>query len=207
MSAVAILEVRKSKARFLESWSREEDEGYADSALGEIAFLDFEQDEYTKEVSLEMLTMLREIGIRCRVAFIGLEVIRRLKSIADCFNSTWDVEEMKLVCNLVGKLMRDSRQKRSNKVYQSGMALLKDLSSYTVVKKNGLNKVPLDTIKKLRGGKDEIDAPSNKRIRTEEDDDEKYHRLMEELATSNDPTQILNIEDEIEMMGFEPHIQ
>lgn len=154
------------------------------------------------------MLLLQEIVAYCRAARIGLEVLRRLKSVADSFHATWGEEDMKLACQVVEKAIRSPQGKRT-KLYQSGMATLKDLSHYKTFKENKLNKVPLDTIKGFRGGKDDIDAPSPKRPHLESGvgDDEEYQQLMEELASSTDPQHMLNIESQIEEMGYEPHIQ
>lgn len=211
ISAAAILEIRRTKARFLELCSQDEEEEGADTALKELGFLDFDLDEYSKEVGEEMLLVLREMVVHCREALIGLEVIRRLKSLADCFNAIWSEEEVKLACEIAEKAIRSPLRKRS-KLYQSGMAALKDLSQYKTLKENKLYRVPLGTIKGLRGGKDDVDAPGPSPPKRPclvegEDDDDKYHQLMEDLANSTDPELSLSIESQIEEMGYEPNIQ
>lgn len=192
----------------MELCSQEADQDGADTALRDIGFLDFEQDAYTEEVGLEVLVLLREIVAHCRVAFVGLEVIRHLKSVADSFNTTWGEEEVKLACEIVEKAIRNPHSKRS-KLYQSGIAVLKDFSMNKTLKENKLHKMPLDTIKRFRGGREETDAPSIDAPPSKRpcDTDEKYHQLMEDLATSTDPEKILNIEEKIEELGYEPHIQ
>lgn len=156
----------------------------------------------------ELLLVLREIVVHCRAVSVGMEVIRRLKSLADSFNATWREEEVKMACEIVEKALRNPLGKRS-KLYQSGMAALKDFSRYKTLKENRLSRVPLNTIKGLRGGKDDVDAgPSPaKRPCLEDDDDDKYHQLMEDLASSTDPEVTLSIESQIEGLGYEPHIQ
>lgn len=208
ISAVAILEIRRTKAKFLDSVSREGED--AEHALGELTFLDFEQDEYSIEVADETLLMLRELVFHSKVPTIILEVLRRAKSIADSFNSKWkDEEQVRLICQMVEKAIQYSNKKKS-RVYQSGLALLKDVSSYKSLKENKLNKEPLSAIRKLRGrGREEVDAdvPDAKRPCLAEEEDEMYIGLMETLASSTDTEQILNIESQIEEMGYEPHIQ
>ena len=203
---MAILEIRRTKAKFLDSISREAEEESAEVALGELAFLDFEQDDYSIEVGEEALLMLREVVVHCKVSTIRLEVLRRVKSIADSFNSEWkEMEQVELVCQVVEKAMH--RCNKRSRVYQSGLALLKDISSYQSLKDNKLNQGPLNAIRKLRG-RDEVDAdvmvPEAKR---HEEEGDRYLSLMETLASSTDPEQILSIESQIEEMGYEPHIQ
>ena len=154
--------------------------------------------------------MLREVAMHCPAAAIGLEVIRILKSMAECFNKTWDEEDVKLVCEIAQNTIQSQHRKKS-KVYQSGMALLKDLCFYKSLKQNKLQKIPLDTLKKFRAGKDSVDAPDAKRPRQDdshdEDIDEKYQQLMEDLASSTDPEEERAIETQITELGYEPLIQ
>lgn len=173
--------------------------------------MDFD-DEYTKEVGKEMMLLLQEIVAYCRAAHIGLEVLRRLKSVADSFHETWEREDVKLACQVVEKAIQSPHGKRS-KLYQSGIATLKDLSHYKAFKDNKLNIVPQNTIKGFRGGKDYIDGPPPKRPCLEPEgqdgisDDDKYQRLMEDLASTTDTQKMLNIESQVEEMGYEPQIQ
>lgn len=210
ISAVAILEVRQVKARFLEAYSRgEELEEHAEQALGGLAFLDFEQDEYMLEVSAETLLVLREIVHQCKVPTINLKVLRRVKAITDSFNSKWKgVDQVQVVCQIVERAVLNSNRKRS-RVFQSGLALLKDLSSYKALKAKKWNEEPLSVIRMLRS-REEVDADEptpNKRPHVEEDVEEKYLSLMETLAHTTDTDKILEIEQQIEEIGYEACIQ
>ena len=203
ISAVAILEIRRSKSRFLEA-----EEDYAESALGELAFLDFEQDEYSIEVAEEALYLLREVVLRCKTSTIILEALRRIKSIADNFNERWDkMEQVQLVSQIVENAIQNSRKR--SRVYQSALALLKDLSLYESLKAKKLNKEPLSVIAKLRGD-DQVDAdvqpPEAKRQHLSEDEGDKYISLMESLANSEGTEEILHIENQIQELGYEPNI-
>lgn len=169
-----------------------------------MAFLDFEQDEYTKEVAEEVLFALRELVLRCKTPRIILEVLRRVHNIAEGFNSKWkSAGPVRQVCQVVEKAMTQSSGKKS-KVYQSGLALLKDLSSYKALKENKLNREPLGVIRKLRGARDEVDYPGAKRLHLDEN---QYIDLMERLADTADIQEVLSIEEQIKEMGYEPNVQ
>lgn len=206
ISAVAILEIRQAKTRFLESWSERRSESVADQALTELRFLDFEEDEYAMEVSEEVVLMLREVVAFCKVPVIIMEVIRRLKEIANSFNSSWDKEHVELVCDVIYQAIKDPSKKRSRS-YQSGLALLKDLSSYKSLKENELAKVARGTIRKLYA-MDETDAPPEmKRARlSEEDKDDEYHDLLVQLPDLTDTQDILDMENRIRELGYEPSV-
>ncbi len=209
ISAVAILEIRQAKAEFLEVWRREEgDEGTAEHTLAKLAFLDFEQDEYAMEVAEEMMHLLREMAVRCKAPTTTLEIIRALKSMAESFNSQWEAAQVKDVCQLVLTAIRGNHNRRS-KSYQSALAFLKDLSSYKPLKE--VSKEPLKALKSLRTAKDETDTgePPSKRPHTEEEEEmeDQYHELMEQLADCTDPEQALNLEREIESLGCDVHVQ
>lgn len=174
--------------------------------LEEVSFLDFEQDEYAIEVGEELLMMLREVVFHCIAKGISMEVIRLIQPIADCFNSQWKEPQIKLVCQIVERALKVIRNKRS-KAYQSGLALLRHLSSYKALEENKLNKIPLNMIKKMCG-RDEVDAdiqpPTNKRPRiSEEEEDDQHDSLMREWADSTDPEQRLKIESQMGELGYE----
>lgn len=203
------MEIRRAKAKFLDHCSQEEEAEGADTALKEVSFLDFDLDEYTKEVGEELLMLFIEIVARCREAVVGLEVLRRLNAVADRFHVSWEEREVKLASQVVVKAIGPPHRKRS-KLYQSGMATLKNLSQYKNFRENKLNKIPLDAIKGFRSGRDDVDAPSPKRLCMEEEEmseEDKYQKLMEDLASSTDTHQMLNIESQLEEMGYEPNIQ
>lgn len=212
ISAAAILEIRRTKTRFLDEGA---DQDAAEGTLAQVAFLDFEQDEYTTEVAEEMVLLLREVALHCKDEIIALEVIRSLKAIAERFHSKWEAEQVGMVCQLVRTAI-DKNHKRRSKPYQSGLAFLKDLSSYKSLKERRLSKVPLDTLKALRGGKDEPDIGERpaKRFRgedeeqsREEDEEDRYHELMEQLADCTDTEQIISFEKEIQSLGYEPLVE
>ena len=212
ISAAAILEIRRAKHKFLDEGGNK---SAAEDTLAQLAFLDFEQDEYAMEVAEEMTLLLREVALHCKDEILTLEVIRILKAIADSFNSEWEAEQVTTVCQLVLAAIGKNHKRRS-KPYQSGLAFLKDLSSYKSLKARHLSKEPLNTIKALRGGRgrDEPDMgePLNKRPRMEdegdmEDKEDRYHELMEKLADCTDTEQILRLEGEVQSLGYEPLIQ
>lgn len=203
---MAILELRKVKAKYLEGLEEDPEES-ADVALKEVGFLNFEEDLYTQEVAWELLALLREITMYSSAQLVSLEVIRWLNSMMECFAAKWERKEVELLCMVTKAAM--TKRKRS-KAYQSGMALLKDLALNKALKEKKLHQIPLDVIKRQHGGKDDIDAPDTKRphlLTQQEDTDDKYHQLMIELASSSDPKRIPEIEKQIEEMGCEANVQ
>ena len=215
VSAAAILKIRQAKAKFLDGWTEKEgDETTAENVLAKLAFLDFEQDEYTIEVTDDMIFLLSEVAVRCKGATIALEMIRSLKSMADSFNSKWNAEQVKRVCQVVLNVVKGGRHTRRSKPYQSGLAFLKDLSSYPSLRERRLTRDPFNAIKMLRGGRDETDTgevPPSKRLRAdseqEEDGEDRYHQLMEELASCTDPQQAIDLHDQIDGMGYDSQVQ
>lgn len=210
VSAVAILEIRKVKAKYLEGLEEDPDES-ADLALKGVGFLNFEEDLYTQDVAWELLALLREITMHMHSSaqLVSLEVIRWLDSMMECFAAKWERKDVELLCMVIKAAM--PKHKRS-KVYQSGMALLKDLALNKALKEKKLHQIPLDVIRRQHGGgKDYIDAPDAKRphllTQQEEDADDKYHQLMLDLASSSDTKQIPEIERQIEEMGCETNVQ
>ena len=203
------MEIRRAKAKFLDCCSQDKEEEGANTALKEVSFLDFDLDDYAKEVGEELLLLFMEIVAHCRAGMVGLEVLRRLNGVADRFHSMWEGREVELACQVVKKAIGRPHGKRS-KLYQSGMATLKDMSQYKNFKENQLYKIPVAAIKGFRSGRDDTDAPSPKRPCLEEEpssEEDKYQKLMEDLASSTDAHQILNIEAQIQDMGYEPHVQ
>lgn len=210
VSAAAILEIRRAKAKFAEMWSGRTE--HADLALGEVDFIDVE-DEYDIKVGEELMLLFKEIILHCKDPSISLEVIRRLKAIADCFHGKWKKNEVELACEVICISMQDARTKsKRSRVNQSGLALLKDLSTDRVLKKRKLHLVPQNTIKKLLAreetdaGVQDAEQPPSKRPHLESEED-KYLELMETLAQTSNPEETLAVEQKLQAMGYEPHVQ
>lgn len=208
ISAAVIIEIRQMKARLMEASSSKKE---GEEIIKNLNFLDFEEDEYKTEVGREMMLFLRQVIVLYKDPSILLEVLRRLQSVANCFSSQWSREQVKLVCDIVVMVIKSSSSKRS-KVYQSGVALLKDLSNHKAIKERKLHTVPLNAIKSLRAGRDEIDAPpAAKRphqMEEEEEEEEVYLKLMEELVQTTDLDKVLQIEQKLQELGYdEPYVQ
>lgn len=220
VSAAAILEIRQAKAKFLESLSST-DNGLAQAivALSEVCFLDVEADQYEEDVGKELMLLLQQIAGHCKDPTITLEVIRRLKSVAEQFHGEWGEERVQLMCNVVKVAMHGGPRSKKSRVFQSGLALLKDLSRYSFLKEHDLHTIPQQVIKTMRAAREETDTgmqelPEAKRSRQEDGqqeegdgEEDKYLELMEELVDTTNPERTLEIEGELETMGCIPYVQ
>lgn len=215
VSAAAILEIRQAKSKFLESLSRDNALAQAEVALSDVCFLDVEADQYAEEVGKELMLLLQQVVGHCKEPTVTLEVIRRLKSIAERFHREWREERVQLMCDVIKVAMHGGSSSKRSRVFQSGLALQKDLSMYSTLKERKLHTIPQDVIKKMRATREETDAgPPTKRPRRgdglqeeEADEMDKYLELMEELVVTSDPDKTLEIEGELETMGYVTYVQ
>lgn len=219
ISASAILEIRRTKAKFLEDMRKSQKKA-AETALREVSFVDFEADGYLSDVGKEMILLLREIA-HCKETAIALEVFRRLQVVAECFKVDWKVEEVKLICDVVEVALHATGSSHHSKVYQSGMALLKDQTQALNKTENKKKMIPVHTMKRLResmkrkehGAQEETDeglvtdsddGKASKRPRQEDDE---YFDLMEKLGETSNWELVTQIESQLEEMGYEPFVQ
>lgn len=159
MSAATIVEICKAKGSLQQLHSTDLIRDLAEEFLDSVEFVNVSTDAYHPEVGRELMAFLVKITAYCNDGSIALEVICRLKEIADTFHAAWTKEEMELISgtaySLVRKFSRNARIHKST-VSQSAIALLKDLSTYKKLQRSEFRSLPKELIFQLTG-RDEPD--------------------------------------------------
>ena len=214
ISSATILGIRRTKCQFLESLvGRGPHTHQAMQALGDVGFIDVEGDEYLEEVGWELMLLFHQIVAHCRDPGVKLEVIRRLKPISDRYQLQWDKGRVQLLCDVVKMTMFDGSTNRQSRVFQSGVALLKDVSLYPAIRNLNLHHIPQQIIRKMREYREDVDGETNsepetkKSHITEEHEKEQYLKLLEELLDTTDLETTLHIEKKMEELGYTPYVQ
>ena len=220
ISSATILDVRKTKFHFLESLSgRGNPTHQASAALSNLGYIDVEEDEYSEEVGWELLLLFHQLVSHSRDPTINLEVIRRIKSIIERFQSQLDRGRVQLVCDVAKMILHDGSLTRRSSVYLSGMALLKDLVMTLKAGSQGLHNLPQQVMRNLRS-RDDVDSgpveeSRTKKIRMEkeegaefvgEGEEPKYARLMDQLLETDDMEKILDLEQKMVDLGYSPYV-
>lgn len=228
VSGVAIVEIRKLKSllgtRHNNSKISDED---AMEFLSSIDFLNLSDAHYLSQVGKELIGYLHQLLGYASSASVQLEIVRHLSDIAIRFAQTWKEKDLTEFSELIKTLMKGRGPRDA--VYQSSMALLKDLSQIMSSGDSNCHQVVKDTMMEVarqqggrrgrqRGGDDKegIDydeegplAPSIKRSRLAEDDNEEERYVTNMcLLAGNDVGCHDNakIEEEIDELGFEYNI-
>lgn len=221
VSASTIVEIRKSKADILELNGSPIDQGQGEDFLSVVSFINPEIDSYLPEVCIELMAYFDQLVAYCNDQVVLLEVIRRLKILADTFHPQWSKRDVEQISQLSHAAMQGVRKR--SRLYQSATALLKDLSMYGELKKKNLHTIPSDYLRGLRGSDlvdGDLDPPEAKRLcedgthgpppptagDDDNQDDERYLELMEQLAACEDEREIERIESQLDEMGYEPNI-
>ena len=209
ISAATIVEIRKHKADLLQLHGQELEPEEVEDFLDSVQFINFEVDSYLPQVGTELVIFLAKLVVSTRDGSVALEVIRRLKQVADAFHSSWIREDVEMISSIVHS-MTEGRSRRT-RVYQSAAALLKDLSTYSQLKKKGLHTAPRNLLQSLTSTDEpDIGPPPTKKVAidlaTEEDSDEKYLDLMQQLAGAEDQDSTLRLESQLVDMGYEPNV-
>lgn len=206
VSASTIVEIRKSKAELLLLNGENLDRSKGEEILEAVSFINLDVDSYHPEVGRELVAHYTVLVGMCRDPSVLLEVVRRLKAIADVFHSHWSKDELKTISELMGNIMSGFGKRRL--VSQSATALLKDLSTYPDIKKRRLHTIPMELLREPRGQDEpDIGPPEAKKSRGEEvTEEEKYLTKMEQLCESEDPEEVWHLEAELDEMGYEPNI-
>lgn len=227
ISATVIVEIRKAKATLLPFYGKELTTDEGKDLLDDLNFIDFSTDSYLPLVGKELLVYLVKLTACCDAESVTMEVIRRMKQIADAFHTHWDKEEVELISEtmhgMVVAFTTKGRSIKDSPVAQSALACLKDLSSYKVLQQKKLDTGPKELLKSLRQGRDEIDmGPLKKRARVatdsggsdtppppekeKEGEDDDYLALMEQLAEPGDETVLQQLESKVAELGYESNI-
>lgn len=213
------MDIRKAKAELRAVNGDTISETKADELLESLSYIDPVVDRYLVNVDRELTAFYEQLIVHCKRPPIVLEVLRRLKILADTFHAQWSREDVEAMCRVSGHVL-ESAGKRS-RVYQSGTALLKDLSKYLSLRDKGLHKIPILSLGDLRGRDstdgDVIDGdespPQLKRACLDaaggpppiRDSYKSYIELMEQLSRCEDP-QTEEIEERLIEMGYEPEV-
>jgi len=186
-----------------------------------VAFINPELDRYLPQVGKELILLYEQFAGHCTTGPLVMEVLRRIKILADAYNKQWGESDIKLASSVSKMII--SKTRKQTRVYQSGVALLKDLSSYASFKEKGWHKIPVSELKGLRSV-DLVDGePAAKRphldtvaggppsftMETESavtDEEDAFLELMEELANCENESQATEIEQRLIDNGFEPEV-
>ena len=168
ISATTIVEIRKVKSSLLQLHGQKVGKDDVEQFLEDISFINFETDTYRPEVGTELLAFFSKLATYCDDAEINLEVIRQFKFILEKFDPSWSGQDVELVANTL-YAMTGTFTKRS-RVFQSAVALLKDLTRSKALRSNKLHTIPLELLKdiqqegrnkrKREGGNDDVDYPA-----------------------------------------------
>lgn len=217
ISSATILDIRKTKCQFLESLNgRGGHTHQASQALGSLGYIDVEEDEYSEEVGWELMLLFHQLVAHCRDPGVTLEVIRRIKSITDRYHQQMDRSRVQLLCDVIKVATYDVSSSRMSRVMQSGLALLTDVSRHPSLKLKNLQHLPQQLVRKMRN-REEVDGDQpvlsqTKKLRLseeeekEEEEEEKYLQLMEELMDTTDGEKAMDIEKQLEDMGYTAYV-
>ena len=209
ISAATIVEIRKHKADLVQLHGQQVELEEAEDFLEAVEFVNVEVDSYLPEVGTELTIFLSKlVAYSSNSGSVALEVIRRLKQVADTFHGSWNKEDVEIISNTVHGMTEGRPQ--SSKVYQSAAALIKDLSTYKELKRKRLHIVPRDLLNSLKNTDEpDIGPPPTKKAANElaPDTEEKYLDLMQQLACTEDEDKTLQLESQLVDMGYEPNVQ
>ena len=222
ISGIAIVEIHKTKAKFTTLKVNLEE---AKEILTSINFIDINRGEYyLPEVGKEMIHLFFGLVGYNNNASIHLEVIRHVSDIAHKYHSTWGTAEVTDVCELLKTIIKGFSPRST--VFQSAIALLKDVIHLLKKSDASVSKVATDCLKSIQtmtkrviktraAGVESVDfeeikeTPLKKRkLEDETNDIEEYLNKMAKLAGIEEVDSIEDedLEEEIIEMGFEPNI-
>lgn len=217
VSASMIVEIRKAKVKLLQLngqvLSREE----ADSLLEAVEFINFGVDSYQPQVGRELMSYLLQVAAHCSDPSVVLEVIRRLKEIAERCHKAWGQEDVELVSHAAQSMVERFPRKRgrTSLVSQSALALVKDLCSYKDLQQKKLTSLPRQVLREQRGTDQTDAAPLPKQARmesqegvdlTDADTQFQYFDLLLQLAEATDDDAVLQLESQLDDLGYEANV-
>ena len=166
ISATTIVEIRKVKASLLQLHGLKVHKDDVDQFLDDVSFINFETDTYHPQVGTELVAFFSKLATYCADAEINLEVIRQFQFSLEKFDSNWSQQEAQLVGNTLYAMTRTFT--KHSKVYQSAVALLKDMARNKALQSKKLHSIPLELLKdiqqvkskRMRSAKDDVDFPA-----------------------------------------------
>ena len=212
VSAATIVEIRKCKSSLTQLNNKKVSGDEGEDYLDKVDFVDFDKDEYLSVVGRELLSYLSQLVVNCEDHGVQMEVIRRLKSMCDAFLNEFTKEDVDEVTFVIQIMVERVGNKRRSKLYQSAVAMLKDMT--VNFKAKGIETTPLSQLKKLKVPKDETDTgpPLEKRAKQDEeemdtsDTEDEYLEIMEKLSECRDVEEALKLEAQLLEMGYEPNV-
>ena len=226
ISAAAIVEIRKASSLLVAMHGQKIGWEEAKPVIQIVDFIRIPDDSYLPEVGTELLSLLERLSAYSQEAVLLLEVIRRVKEVMDGYHHVWTEKEVKMVSNMLEGLAK--RQNKGNKVFQSALALVKDLSQVIGKRDSVLSDIPKAVLRSVAaprrrgrpiskgGGREEVDygegdqPPAKMLLQASDDHTEEYLEKMAALAQLTEETdyaqRCLDIEEEIKQYGYEPNI-
>ena len=216
VSAVAILEIRKAKSNLLARHGQTLSADEGDKFLESVSFLNFTCDSYLPVIGVELMAFYQHLAVYSKSAMVQLEIIRKLKEIADVFHHQWANDDVQQIVSVIGVFTASSPR---SKVYQSAVALLRELCEHKYTRKT-INKIPHEAMAKLKRSRqttmtrgqevsDETDMggpPTKKPLLDATDEVDQYLAIMCKLAEAKPVDEAIGLESEVLDLGFEPNV-
>ena len=219
VSAVAILEIRKAKSLLLCRHGKTLTVDEGETFLECVSFLNLNCDSYLPIIGTEVIAFYQHLAVYCKGALVQLEIIRRLKEVADAFHPQWTNDDLQQIVGVISVFTASSPR---SKVYQSAVALLRELCEHRYPRKT-LNKIPREAMNKLKRpragkqaevvGSDETDTgapPAKKPLLDAEgaktDQVDEYLDIMCKLAEAKPTDETIGLESKVLDLGFEPNV-
>lgn len=146
VTAVAILEIRKAKSLLLVRHGQTLSVDEGEQFLERVSFLNLNCDSYLPVIGTELIAFYQHLAVYCKGALVQLEIIRRLKEIADVFHIQWTNDDLQQIVGIITVFTASSPR---SKTYQSAVALLRELCEHRYPRKT-LNKIPREAMTKLK---------------------------------------------------------
>ena len=214
VSAATIVEVRKAQAELVSGHGHPLSKEEGQRFLELTSFIDFSAHLYLPEVEGEVVPYLGALAVLCRDGEVTLEVLRRIKLIADARHAHWRKEDVQRATDIAESVVeRFSRRGRVGRsvVAQSAVALLKDFSANAAIRNKKLDAIPRSALREV-AVRDEVDAgpPQKRRKGEEEEEDEAdspgYLEAMQALAEAGDVERVLELEAQVAGLGYQANV-
>ncbi|XP_064385969.1 uncharacterized protein LOC135334631 [Halichondria panicea] len=132
VSAATIVDIRKAKAEIRALNGDKLSESRAEELLESVSFIDPAVDSYLPVVARELIAFYEQLVMHCQQPYVLLEVVRRLWILADAYHTQWTKQDVEAITRVSERVMKSVANER-NRIYQSLVALLKDLSTYKIL--------------------------------------------------------------------------